>query len=30
MLRAYPKLRHGEKNSSLEELREHLKYEHKQ
>ena len=30
MLRAYPKLRHGEKSRSLEELREHLKYEHKQ
>ena len=29
MLRAYPKLRHGEKNRSLEELRERLKFEHK-
>ena len=27
MLRAYPKLRHGEKHRSLDELRERLKYE---
>ena len=27
MLRAYPKLRHGEKHRSLEELRDRLKYE---
>ena len=27
MLRAYPKLRHGEKNRSLEDLREYLKFE---
>ena len=26
-LRAYPKLRHGEKHRSLDELRERLKYE---
>ena len=29
MLRAYPKLRHGEKHRSLDELRERLKYERK-
>ena len=29
MLRAYPKLRHGEKNRSLEDLREYLKFERK-
>ena len=29
MLRAYPKLRHGEKHRSLDELRESLKYERK-
>lgn len=29
MLRAYPKLRHGEKNRSLEDLRERLKFERK-
>ena len=29
MLRAYPRLRHGEKHRSLEELRDRLKYERK-
>ena len=29
MLRAYPRLRHGTKQLTLDELRERLKYEHK-
>ena len=27
MLRAYPRLRHGEKHHTLEELRDRLKYD---